>query len=404
MNKIIERLFLAYFLLKPYYLFDSGGIQIGDVFLIIAFVLYIIYSKFNLEMKNRLFSAVQANMLFVLFALLTFAINGTYFAVYGMQKFLLSSLYYLFIFMAIALFYVYAQRKSFLINVNKILKLNLVAQLAISLIGIGRDYSIDRYMGTFNDPNQFGFYILMSYFLIYAINLVLANKKQYDAPYFVMALFLIIQSASTGSLLGLAIFIILQIAYNLKGIVRLTYSKIRRVMYAVAGAIAVVIVIAVFTGLGSFKVQNSDTNTNAQVDGVAKRIQGKIDKADNNADITIWEDRGYDIMYKYPQYIPFGAGEGNYDRYVMATNNYGNEIHATLPSMLFYYGVIPFLIIGTWFYRVVKGVDKRLLIVYVALLAESFILLNQRQSLFWIVFVLGCLYYSNDKIIERHAV
>lgn len=404
MNKIVERLFLVYLVLKPYYLFESGGLQIGDIILLIGFILYLVFSKFNQEMKSKLFTAIQANKLFILFTFLTFAINAAYFAVYGMSKFLLSSLYYVFIFLAIALFYIYGQNKSFLTNVSKVLKFNLLAQLAISLVGIGRDYDSERYMGTFNDPNQFGFYILISYLFIYAINVVLKNKKQFDVTFFITALFLIFQSASTGSLFGLAIFAMLQIAYNIKDILHVTYPKIQRTMYSLGGVMSVAIIIFVFAGLGAFNLSKFDVNALTQDQAVTQRIQGKVAKADNEANISLWEDRGYDIIYKYPNYIAFGAGEGNYDRYIKATNNYGNEVHATFPSMLFYYGIIPFLIIAAWLYKFVEDVDAKMLIIYSAIVAESFILLNQRQSLFWMLFVLGYLYYNKNILAVRRSI
>ncbi|MDB5176813.1 MAG: hypothetical protein JWN75_481 [Candidatus Saccharibacteria bacterium] len=399
--KIVERLFLAYLLLKPFYLFDSGGLQIGDLFLLIAFALFIAISKFNKKSKKELVETIKSNKLFIIFTGLTLVINSMYFAYYGMSKFLMSSLYYIFIFFAIALFSVLGKNKSFLVSVSKVLKFGLIAQLAISLLGIGRDYGIDRYMGTFNDPNQFGFYILISYLFIYAINIVLSNNKKIDTPFLLMTLYLIFQSASTGSLLGITIFIILQIAYSMKDVFRISYKKVRTIMISLGVGLVVMAAGAVLVSNGALASINPAIDQFAADQTVANRVSGKISKADNEADITIWEDRGYDIIYKYPQYIPFGAGEGNYDRYVKATNNYGNEIHATLPSMLFYYGIIPFLIIIGWFYGKAKNVDKRILIVYIALFAESFILLNQRQSLFWMIFVLGGLYFTTKGFHKR---
>ncbi len=393
--KIVERLFLVYLLLKPFYFFDSGGLQIGDLFLLVAFVAFLVLTKFNKRSMMGLIEVVKSNKLFIMFATLTLVINSIYFVYYGMPKFLLSSLYYVFIFFAIALFTVLGKNKQFLIAVSRILKFGLVAQLAISLFGLGRDYSVDRYMGTFNDPNQFGFYILISYLFIYAIDIVLSSKKRYHIPYLIVALFLIYLSASTGSLLGISVFIVLQIAYSMRGIFRINYSKVRVSMHTLTAGLIVLIAAVIFVSIGAFASLKPIIDKFSSDQTTVDRIAGKISKSDNKADISVWEDRGYDIIYKYPQYIPFGAGEGNYDRYEKATNNYGNEVHATLPSILFYYGVIPFLIIVGWFYNKIKKVDPRVLIVYIALLAESFILLNQRQSLFWMIFVLGGLYGGN---------
>ena len=102
---------------------------------------------------------------------------------------------------------------------------------------------------------------------------------------------------------------------------------------------------------------------------------------------SVWQERGYDKLWIYPQYMLYGSGEGEYDRFILSAHS--NEIHATLPSILFYYGIIPFLIILKWFYKKLKRVPFNLLIVYLALLMESFTLLNQRQALFWTIFMMA---------------
>ena len=64
------------------------------------------------------------------------------------------------------------------------------------------------------------------------------------------------------------------------------------------------------------------------------------------------------------------------------------EVHATLPAILFVYGFIPCGILIIWIYRRLKDAPVYAKVALIALIVESFTLLNQRQSLFWMFVVL----------------
>ena len=88
----------------------------------------------------------------------------------------------------------------------------------------------------------------------------------------------------------------------------------------------------------------------------------------------------------YPYYCLFGAGEGYYERFTKSAHL--SEIHATLPSILFYYGLFPFIILLCWLINKYKRFNFKTKIPLLSMLIESFFLLNQRQTLFWIFFLL----------------
>ena len=54
--KYIERLLIAYILLKPFYIYSSGGLQIADIMLITAFITYAIITKYD---KSKLETLIQ---------------------------------------------------------------------------------------------------------------------------------------------------------------------------------------------------------------------------------------------------------------------------------------------------------------------------------------------------------
>ncbi|MBR4672261.1 MAG: hypothetical protein IKO78_03575 [Bacilli bacterium] len=110
-----------------------------------------------------------------------------------------------------------------------------------------------------------------------------------------------------------------------------------------------------------------------------------MENISSNDGYNILQERGLDHLYIYPQYMLYGAGEGNYARFELVSHEC--EIHSTLPAILFYYGIVPFLLIACWIYKRTYKLNKHYMPVYLAIIFESFTLLNYRQSLFWVVFV-----------------
>lgn len=388
----VERLLIAYLLLKPFYLFESGGLQVADLCLLAAFVLYIFLTKINTDLKQKLTATIKSNVLFVLFVIMTFMVNVTYFAYYGEYKFILSSLYYIFSFLAIVMFAIFCQKDEFLRKMSKAFKFSIVAQVAIYILGLGRYYSPDRYMGTFNDPNQFAFFMFLSYLFIYAIKIV---RKSTDSitPYLIITTVLIFLSASTGMLLGLSVFLAMQLIYGLIHF-RLQYRTLRHIVYGITSAALLVTVLFFTFSTFTSNAPRADLVNNLSRVSIGSRLKEKTAKADGEAEMTLWEERGYDKIYKYPENILYGAGEGAYERFEKAASV--NEVHATLPSILFYYGIVPFLVLLRWIYLKIRRNDPRILIAILALFIESLTLLNQRQSLFWIFIILGSAYVYND--------
>lgn len=375
--RIVYFLLYIYLLLRPYYFFKSGGVQFSDIFLILAFFLFILFSKFN---KKRLLLPIEKNKELFIFTILTFFINGIYFIIFLNFKFILSSLYYVFNLFAIILFFNLFAEKKQLNTVGIIFKLNLLLQLLFYLLNVGKYYDLYRYMGTFNDPNQFGFYVLLSFSYIYIINNITDNKK-YQFVFFIISIFLIFQCASTGMILGILVFFILMIINNLKNINNFINQNKNKLFFALVS----LLFIGIFIGLtGKNQIVSSFLDSE-----IISRVEDKLNRksaSQLNGQMSIWQERGYDKLVIYPQYLLYGSGEGEYNRFYKSAHT--NEIHATLPSILFYYGLIPFLLIVYWLYKRLKNIPPKYKVIYYAILIESFSLLNQRQALFWCIFII----------------
>lgn len=389
MHNVAKNLVLIYLVLKPFYLFGSGGLQVADLFLLASFALICVESATNKNSRKVISKIAKEHKLFAFFVVSTIIINGLYFVIYPEVKFVLSSLYYIFNLIALVTFSFFAKDKIFLRRTGSVFKFNLLLQLMIWAMSFGRYYSPDRYMGTFNDPNQFGYYVLLSFFFIYMISFILGLKRLYI--YYVLALFLIFLSGSTGMLLGMSVFSVGYAIVYIKHRLRKPYNLARSVVYA----FTIASLLLLPSGLIIMNFSGETGRNSRQYDSTEQPIIERLDQKKNMADgdtgNTLWEDRVLDTVIKYPWYVLYGSGEGAFKRFVGVTN-YGSEIHSTFPSIVFYYGVLPTLVLIIWVYRQLRSASLHIMIVYVSLFATSFILLNQRQALFWVLIILPSLY------------
>ncbi len=377
--KLLEIIIYTYLLCRPYYFFKSGTLQISDIIFLAGFFIFVIISAKN---KTIMKESINNNIYYLLFLICVFAVNSIYFLIYFDYSFIVSSLYYLFNFFIIILFSFLIKKENFLKSMNSIIKVNLIIQLLLYVSGIGRYMdNTFRYMGTFNDPNQFAYYVLISYCFIFLLEQQLKINKNRLLLYFFVSFILIFAASSTGMLLGIMIIgflSFLDFFINFPKFIKQKPKFFLSVFYILMIGAIVLCIKPEYINIISSKIVNSH---------IFNRVEEKIEKTNNESN-NLWHDRGYDIIFAYPKYIIYGAGQGKYIRFYEKTG-LNMEIHATLPSILFYYGLVSTFLIIIWIYKKIRGLPFRQMIVYIALFAESFTLLNQRQSLFWIFILLG---------------
>lgn len=383
---IIHILTYIYLILKPYYIFPSGNLQISDFFLLIAFFILTFEFAKNSYIRK---SINKKAFLYNIFVTCVLFVSICYSVIYFRSDFFTSAIFYIFNLMGIYVLYYCVENKSFLYITRRISFINILVQLALYVLNIGSWYGDVRYMGTFNDPNQFAFYIFANLICVYIINSILAkNSNKSNYLYYIIACFLIIESASTGVLLGLGSFISLTFIYKF---IKIDFKRyIPKIIIFLCLFIPILLIILL-------------TNTNVFNNIIAKvqdnviltRIEDKLNRVDEEEG-NLLQERGYDKILKYPYKIILGAGHGYNERF----NTYHTgEIHATFPSILFYYGIIPFVILLVWIYENIKNIPVNIKIAYFAVLIESLTLLNERQLLFWFIIILGSTY--NSKLIKE---
>lgn len=363
--------------MKPFYLFPSGGLQLSDLFFILSFFCYTIVVR-----KGENIEIDRTDKWLLYFVYFVFAINVIYAVIYGESGFIKSALYYVYNFLLVITFRKYASDVGFLWNVERVCKANLLIQLLIYVAGLGRAYSADRYMGTFNDPNQMAFFIFMS--LITAVIITKIRHARLNVLYHIIAIVLIFLTSSTGMLLAVTVFYSVQIVATVVKVILRNHS----VNFILASTVFLIMAM-----LFSAKI---DDAVGAFVDSpIMNRLEEKLSKQETDAyGPSNIEDRGIDKLLIYPERLLYGSGEGLHYRF--EEDSSVNEIHSTFFSILFYYGVIPGLLFLFWCMKNIHTLSIGNMAAVLALVIESITLLNQRQPLFWMFFVLLDILYQQQ--------
>lgn len=374
---VAHYLFLLFWLLKPIYIKESGTLQIADLIFIISFVSWIFINRGNLKLSST-------NGWFASFVASVFLVNSIYAALHHDTSFLVNTSYYMFNLLIILEFSDMTSNDRFLKALMKVTVFNLFMQFIVLLLNGGRYYFGVRYMGTFNDPNQFSFFVFASFLLIYIVLRYFEGANSRGAMFkslimFAVAFFLISQGSSTGALLGIAAFVFMVIIVFLNREKSPGFMFLKISMYFLFG---IFVVYAIFIGLTSAFVKIGSNSDNFFIIRLAEKF-GKITSGGIRA---IMEERGISNVLEYPFSLFFGAGEGGNARFAFI-----GEVHSTLIGIWFYYGLLPILLLFRWIRENLKKVRGFLLPVFFALLIESFVLANQRQPVLWMIIILGSL-------------
>ena len=384
-----------YLLLKPFYINMSGTIQISDIFILIAFVILLLQKKEKNEdiLVKKMLKEYKFFLLFILFV---FFINIIGYLLHSTNDFITSTLYYVFIAIGIYVFIHKITDKKFLNNIYYISIFNIIEQFVILILGMGRYYSAGRYMGTFNDPNQFGFFVVLMIMFLYTIKNILNKSSKGFIISFLIGIYMIFESASTGMILAISSFIIIQIWCNISNISKNIKKYSKKIFYVLI--IITILILGFYIKYYTEPEFKNSVNTiiyNKIINtSIYNRLLGKFDKIETST-MNILEDRHLEQIVDYPQYLIIGAGQGDYNRFT--DGRYYGEIHSTLPSILFYYGIIPFMVLMYWIYCNLKGIKLKQMSVYIAILIESFTLINQRQLLLWVLLIMANLYKINKE-------
>lgn len=295
----------------PIYLFDSGKPQPSHFVLILSIILLLYQNNFKIKIE------------FFLMALWSFVIarEGIEFLLNGNIKSLMAPIFLsfnVFLFLGLSSFYINEKNLNTLEKTNKVIANAIIFSIVISLAGIlildtnESNLLAQRKVGTFNNPNQLGYYsvCVASIILLLTKNGVLSIK--FSLILITLTFMLAIFSQSKAAVI--TIFILMA---GLGWVYSKTIS--RKIVF---GSILMGILL-----YGAYFLLNGSELSNIQI---VNRISNVFNEQDSNL-----ENRGYGLVKKIDGFNFFyGAGSQVEDE------SWTNEIHSTFFSIFVYYGVI----------------------------------------------------------------
>jgi hypothetical protein len=216
-------------------------------------------------------------------------------------------------------------------------------------------YRADLYRGTlfFNSPNQLGYYCLLAAVLFAMTQQPLGLSRVRAALGVTGCAYLAVLSASRASLAGILVLLLV-----------LVFSNPRAVLIGSLLAIALTMV----GGPLSDALETSQRRT-------------LVDRA---PDVGFAEERGYERIWQYPEYLLLGAGEGDYARFAKEGQS-PREIHSSLGTVVFGYGVIGVYLFMLFAVRMVRGGTLRTSIMMIPAVTYTIAHQGLRFTSFWVV-------------------
>lgn len=368
-EKIVNTLLFLYILLKPFYLWSSGLPQIADFILVILIIVAVFKVKFkrNEKIPYIIFTLVSILLLYhVIF------VNSIWYIVLGNENSLLfNSLFYIFNVLAmLAVLYLhYDKVESLLKSIYYGVVCSVGIQCILYFIVGGGNL---RETIFFNNPNQLAYYALFCLAYLLIVERVLNFRSLIYIFAMLGCLFLIFISASLGALAG-AIFMLSVYSFvsRKKGVVRFVTTSITISSLAF-------LYLLMFDNPLIYRINFLNTFVwrfnNSSVSG-----EGFI------------VERAYDRILNHPEYWFFGAGEGDYTRFDSVASY---EIHSTLGTMFFSYGIIGFFLFS--FMLIYVFHKSRWIYGYpiIAILIYGLTHNGLRNSMLWLMFSLIILVFS----------
>jgi O-Antigen ligase len=297
----------CYVVLKPYYLLPSGLPQIADLMLVVAVPFALLLpqaretedaARFKLYMMAFCFYAALVNIGWT-FALMypRMALGATFY---------LYNLGLLIVCLRIGTLH----PKATFLTLAYAIALSAVIQAASA--ALAHDSGRLRQIASFNNPNQLGYWSLLSLCIFWAIAGREKIKWYIQAPTAICLIYTAAASLSKSSMIATALLCLLHIGR--------TPKRLFVLLLALVPAFLVLENTALF-----------------------ERVSGRLHSIGEQEDDSL-QARGFPRLVEYPEYILTGAGEGALFRFDESEDSNQDvqihEIHSTFLTILFSYGLV----------------------------------------------------------------
>ena len=299
----------AYMAFNPLYVFPSGQPQPSDFLVAIAIFLVLSGIAGSLSIHRQLY------LFCFLFAFWVSIVNFGFFVLYpGNFDFLISSLFYVYNVCLVIVFVTLADKFGgrFLCLVGWGIVISSALEVFVIVTGVGSE---GRVTGSFNNPNQMGYWAILNLSCWLMINRT-GRLALIDLFVFISCAYVMVISTSRAAIGGLLILALCMLLF---------YRVDKKVTIAAVFLVSLLFLInpAIIEKLSSPFLD------------LSSRLEERVEQRGYTDSAS---GRGYDWITTFPQYAFLGSGEGQLDRFQVP--NGPKEIHSTFGSLLFSYGVV----------------------------------------------------------------
>jgi len=340
-------IWVLYLLVFPFYVFPEGNPQMADFFGVILIFLNVKPILLNIK-------ASKFTRYLFLFVIYTFIINTLWMLFLRSYEPIITSINYLYCFFLLLFFVDKIKDKTFLRYTLHAIALSLCIQLIAFPFAPMHGFRAQLF---FNNPNQLALWALC---LIMISNIIASILKDIKFTYMliisVLCTFFIMLSASRSASVSVLLF---WLFFFIK-------SKKHFLIFSVIGITTL-----------SFLVLSKkiDLNNFKQLNYIVERITGETNTIASSGDIG----RGYDRLFQFPQYLFFGAGEGEVERF-----NSPIELHSTFVSILFSYGIVGFLLFIMAMVTFFKKIYREIVALFIVIGLYATVHMSLRIPFLWI--------------------
>ncbi|HEY4240976.1 MAG TPA: hypothetical protein VGM88_14230 [Kofleriaceae bacterium] len=313
-------LWSAMLCLLPFYVVPSGLPQPGDFLLILLAPIMLVRRRRALT--QDLAQPLRSLWIFVAWVVVLnfgWSLVTAEFSFNGRWGFLMAPTFYIYnaiLFLTFLLMYAEYGYRLLWVTARVVL-ISLLFQTTMSLLG--PHGARDRLY--FNNANQLGYYALL------CACVLLLNQRALKL--------------ST-----------LQVALGLLGASFLTLTSGSR---AALGSIAMLAIALVLTRFRTMLVAGAAVALLLLTPNpLSDALQRAEDRIDRDESAVQFEERGYDRILAFPEYWGLGAGEGGYERFRNISKIGAHELHASMATLFFCYGIVGVSLFAIFLWRVVR--------------------------------------------------
>jgi hypothetical protein len=352
----------------PLYLLPSGGVQISHGFFAIFFVSFFgqikrSYRSFP-QNKKRIFKAIAA------FVVVTCVVQTGWVLVHGSYRSLLFAGFYIFNSLYFYSIYVYLTRYQK--RGANLIFLATLTSIGIVFGGLLAGISMSAYRRTsfFNNPNQLGYFALLTTLIVLLFHTRSTVKYARLLSIFAVLINLYLSSVSLSkaAMVSTAASLVVFLP-----------------MFKKSHLLLLIIVIGASYSVWLPRVMNSVAYS---------RAKNRIQRIGADQDDSIL-GRGYGRISSNPEYLLTGAGEGNSARWGAE-----HEIHSLFANMLFCYGIAGFGVFCLFLFRCYSLSPWIFIVLFLPVFAYGATHNGVRFSYMWLLFAVFL--YIADTLRPSH--